>query len=731
MALVLVALPVACISHRLNPDPLPAPLSPHAAPQPGLFAGFGRTDITPPPGVGLAGYGPDAQIATGYRLRLYARALVVRDAAGELVALVVADLPLISPTLHRRVAQQLRDSAVPIGADRLIMSATHTHAGPGHFFSERAYNLEVSSLADYDPELVRYLVTHVANAVATAYRTLRPARLAWDTAQVWGQTRNRSYQAFLRNKPAWTPPSAPPSALPPEYGAVDPTWTVLRVDLQDASDKQYYPAGAFSVFAMHGTGDPSANDLLDADIQGLVERGLERHIDSLFDKQHGLTPGPPQYATRAVHLFANGTEGDVSPDWPASSRCRLPAYRPGFAPGGPRTPPPPWHWDPPPAAHVAHCLSWARLSVNAIGAALTGRVVQVFDRLGPRVTANLDVAVVLRTVSLSESAPELCESAEIGPSTMWGAEDGRTRLFGWRALGLFSLGLDGGESAVNPAPSGCQAEKAVVLGTGGAGRWIKDHLYPYKHAYADTTQLAVVRLGDLLLGAVPAEVTTVTGAMIKQAIADSARAHGLTPRAVAVVGLANGYISYVTTAAEYSAQQYEGGSDLFGPGTAAFLATRLGSVAGALAAAGRSASKSVVTPFTVYPGPYVQIVTAGGAAPRSGRSRAFIGPSCDHDTLRAIWTDPRPPSAPRDSQVLSIARQEGSGWTTVGWDDDPQVEVRLARRPVDVRVLFFPLQHRDARWEVRWARPPGGKYIVALLPRDGFPADTTVAVTCR
>jgi len=59
------------------------------------------------------------------------------------------------------------------------------------------------------------------------------------------------------------------------------------------------------------------------------------------------------------------------------------------------------------------------------------------------------------------------------------------------------------------------------------------------------------------------------------------------------------------------------------------------------------------------------------------------------------------------------------------------VEVRLARRPVDVRVLFFPLQHRDARWEVRWARPPGGKYIVALLPRDGFPADTTVAVTCR
>ena len=55
---------------------LPAPLSP--PPQPastGLRAGFGRADITPPPGVGLAGYSLENQQARGYRHRLYARAI--------------------------------------------------------------------------------------------------------------------------------------------------------------------------------------------------------------------------------------------------------------------------------------------------------------------------------------------------------------------------------------------------------------------------------------------------------------------------------------------------------------------------------------------------------------------------------------------------------------------------------------------------------------------------------
>ena len=81
-----------------------AALSPTPQPRRGaLQAGFGRVDITPPTGVGLTGNGPEGNRAAGYRMRLYARALVLEQATGDRVALVVADLPHISLLLQRRV----------------------------------------------------------------------------------------------------------------------------------------------------------------------------------------------------------------------------------------------------------------------------------------------------------------------------------------------------------------------------------------------------------------------------------------------------------------------------------------------------------------------------------------------------------------------------------------------------------------------------------------------------
>ena len=67
---------------------------------------------------------------------------------------------------------------------------------------------------------------------------------------------------------------------------------------------------------MHGTGKTPNSVLLDPDIHGIVARTLERHIDVTLN---GEPTG--QFAPRAVQVFANGAEGDVSPDWPAGSRC--------------------------------------------------------------------------------------------------------------------------------------------------------------------------------------------------------------------------------------------------------------------------------------------------------------------------------------------------------------------------------------------------------------------------
>ena len=46
-------------------------------------AGFGSVDITPPPGLGLSGNGPEGQQARGWRHRLSARAMLLEDSDGE------------------------------------------------------------------------------------------------------------------------------------------------------------------------------------------------------------------------------------------------------------------------------------------------------------------------------------------------------------------------------------------------------------------------------------------------------------------------------------------------------------------------------------------------------------------------------------------------------------------------------------------------------------------------
>jgi len=692
-----------CVAYHELPLPSPTSAPPVPAALPGLRAGFGRVDITPPPGVGLAGNGPEGRRAAGYRVHLYARALLLEDRTGERVALVVADLAQVTPNLHRLTAARIRDST-GIGADRLVIAATHVHSGPGHFYAERQYNQSTSQVAGYDSAMVEFLVSRFARAVLDARRDLRPARVAWSATAVWGHTRNRSYEAFLRNKPEWTPPAPVTPGLDPTHRAVNPLWTLLRVDQRGVgADSAYRPAGAFSVFAVHGTADAPENELLDAGIHGIIERGLERHVDSLSRRGAGY------------HLVANGAEGDVSPDWPAQSRCGAPMLRPVVGPGGPRTPPAPWEWRDPAPAWMALCLAAARRYVNTAGDSLTARAVALFDSLGPGLRGDLRIGVAFRTLRL-KGDPRLCPYPETGVSTLAGAEDGRTRLYGWRLFGIFPIGLEEGKHAIRPNPRDCQREKRVALGG------LQRKLVVGEHGLPEVAQLSVIRLGDLLLGVVPAELTTRAGAQIERAIADSARAAGLAPRAVTIVGLANGYMQYVTTDAEYGEQAYEGGSTLFGPNSAAVLAEELGKLAASQVRAGASPANPVDS-IAAYPGQSQAILPRRTAGPPPERvTRVVLSQACAGDTLVVRWRDLHPGRlVPADGPVLRIERLAGERWDTVAWDDDRELEIRAVRS----------LGDRGYVWEARWHHPArAGAFRVVLVARVGLTEVTGDRVGC-
>lgn len=694
-------------------DVIVLPWRPSAAPVPaadGLRAGFGRADITPPPGVPLAGSGPESQQSSGYRHRLYARALVVEDRRGERIALLVADLPLMPALLHREAADRLHSHG--LGADRLIAAATHTHAGPGNFFEAWRYNGDAGGLPGYDPLMVDFLAERIESAIANALSDLRPARVAWGSLEIPGVTRNRSVEAFLRNG---SPTLPLPDDVPPlevlrrrdlstldqftlrkiTEAAVDRTWTMLRVDQCAENWSDCRPRGAFSVFAVHPTAYPATNRLLDGDLFAVLERRLEDHIR-----------GDDRYAgSDAFHLVANGAGGDVTAA-SESTRCERHAeMRPGFEPGGPHRPPSVERWLYLQTT-LEDCSERARRAANRTGDRLAESAVALYETLGSEVERSEPKDILIdrafATVRLDSLYDRpLCLNPTAGFSNAAGStEDARVRLEGWKVFGLIPTHLEEGGGAVDRARKHCDGAKKRILG----GRQVALN---GEYGFPKYAQFSVVRIGDLLLATVPGEPTSVSGLRMKLGVAE---AFGTSAAGVAIVSHANGYLQYVATPEEYEAQHYEGGSTLYGPNSSAVFTDILSELSRSIASdrpivrvkpifgsVGRN--RSYMLPATEPP------------QPMDVRRKIEDGPTCRQNEFTATWIDLEPILLmPSDGRILEIQRRNDADgrWETVAWDDDRSVEVRVKAKS--------GAHHR--LWEVRWVPDAGaaGNYAPYIPP---------------
>jgi len=92
-----------------------------------------------------------------------------------------------------------------------------------------------------------------------------------------------------------------------------------------------------------------------------------------------------------------------------------------------------------------------------------------------------------------------------------------------------------------------------------------------------STQVQALGIGDLALVTVPGEMTAEVGAALKERV----RRLGF-PR-VAIVGLANDHIMYVTSPRQYRAGGYEAGMTFYGPGLAALISNQCENAAMCLA----------------------------------------------------------------------------------------------------------------------------------------------------
>jgi len=243
-----------------------------------VTAGAAAAAVRVPPGTPLAGYGggkrrlafPDVlgryphafwfKPSVGERDPLITRALVLETGATRL-AWVTIDLVAVDGTFVRAVEDRLARVGVPRAT--LLVSASHTHSGPGAFMDAGVMGL--IAVDRFDPAVREALVTSAVAAIQEADRARAPALAASASVSAPGVTVSRLGEAL------------------------DPEIVVLKLTTVDGA-----PLALVWNFAIHGT-MLSAGDLrLSGDVMGLASARIERQL------------GAPA-------LFVNGAVGDVSP----------------------------------------------------------------------------------------------------------------------------------------------------------------------------------------------------------------------------------------------------------------------------------------------------------------------------------------------------------------------------------------------------------------------------------
>lgn len=140
-----------------------------------LEAGAAKVDITPPAGTPLNGYGDRmGRPALGVHDPLWARALYLDDGETR-VFLVNTDLCMINRELRARVLE-LAPPAAP--RENIILTATHTHNGPGGMHR----HLPLRAVAgDFMPEVLEATAQKIAQAMREAHAAKKRAAIGYAT----------------------------------------------------------------------------------------------------------------------------------------------------------------------------------------------------------------------------------------------------------------------------------------------------------------------------------------------------------------------------------------------------------------------------------------------------------------------------------------------------------------------------------------------------------------------
>lgn len=488
--------------------------------------GTGIFDITGPAAEeGMMGYGMLGQQTAGILQRLWARAFVIASPCNnKRIVFVNVDLGQIFQGIKQQVIVQLQKKYGNLYTDEnVLLTATHTHSGPGGYSTYTFYNI---TTLGFSHKNFNTIVEGIVNAVSFAHDHLQKAQLTIAKGDLPNISFNRSPQAYALN----------PKAERHQYqNNVDTEMTLLRID-----NLENKPLGLINWFAIHGVSMNNKNHLINGDNKG--------YAAYLFEKDFASDYSP----TAFIAAFAQANAGDVSPNpygfeggmgevgLKAIENAGKPQYQ-----------------------IAKHLFNHGTISVK-------GEIdyKHTFIKMD-----EATVAAIYTNGSVQKTCP-----AAIGMSMLAGTQDGEG--IGWQGISCLEFNqLPVVRLMCALVTTACQGVKPIAIPTG--------NMKPYPWT-PNILPLQIFKIGQLIIAAVPFEITTMTGRRIKETIAKQ-----FSPDHIIVLStLANAYAGYVATQEEYQMQRYEGASTHFGPWTAALLQQELAQLA-----------KALVSDTKVAPGP--------------------------------------------------------------------------------------------------------------------------------
>ncbi|KAI1292183.1 Neutral ceramidase [Halotydeus destructor] len=510
--------------------------------------GVGMADITGPAAeVGMMGYGKSGQETAGIHMRLFSRAFIVADPNGNRICFVNVDLAMVSQAVKTEVSTILDKKYGGLyGAENVLLSATHTHSGPGGFLT---YVLYIITSQGFIKQNFDAIVTGIVWSVDRAHKMASETKgsIYYNEGDLFDANINRSPTAYLAN----------PEKEREKYNSdTDKKMALLKFVSSDGR-----PLGVISWFAVHPTSMNNTNRIISGDNKGYASYMFESAMNPDY------LPGKGPF----VAAFANANLGDVSPNTMgprctdtglscdvATSTCGGQRQVVGKVPKANEK------------CHASGPGSNMFESTRIIGERQYMKAKELFDTAKTRVTGpvrfihqHVDMSNIYlgkktvgnRTVIMKTCKPAMGYSFAAGTTDGPGAFDfqqGATKSSPfWNVVRDFM-------KRPSAELRDCQHPKPILVATG-------EMKFPYLWQ-PTILPTQILKVGNIAMLGLPGEFTTMAGRRLREAV--KAELDKISPGTkVLLTGLSNAYSSYVVTPEEYQVQRYEGASTIFGPYT--------------------------------------------------------------------------------------------------------------------------------------------------------------------